>query len=95
MSLRERSRTDHVEPAMEVDLFSQPPQIDRSAVHHRHFDPCYPLLLVEDVKLLEKVDTGAGRRLHRIQTLQPGLETKSLSIGNKPTWSSDSIVVSE
>jgi len=61
-----------------MDLFSQEPQIKRFMVNGRNDNSRVSLLLVEAIELLEKGYLCSRGRLNVVETLQAGLETKSL-----------------
>ena len=61
-----------------MHFLPQQPEIERFVIDGGNGDARVALLLVEPVELLQKIHLRPGRRLDRVQPLQPRLEAEPL-----------------
>lgn len=71
-------RTHESVAAESSDLALKFPHVERLVSDGRESDADVALLPMEEVELLEKVETGSCRRLHRVELLQASLEAERL-----------------
>lgn len=71
--------TYHLVASKIPDLALEFPHIDRLAANVGNGDSAATLLTMEEVELLQKVETGARGRLERVELLQPGFKPERLA----------------